>query len=204
MDSQAEAQALAEVKRDQDTVQALAQKQLAERMASQAYHDQGQPSADADKLLTEAKRLAEQMETSQSESEVESLERRLLDLEAQSSLAASGSELARAHNDQVAALEKRLAELQKGFGSSQSAPVAGRRVKRIDIEGLSSAARDELLSKLPVHVGDTMAEDSMEKLAAVAKQFDEHLSWSVFTTSDGQVEIRIETRGSSDRREPPQ
>jgi outer membrane protein assembly factor BamA len=71
---------------------------------------------------------------------------------------------------------------------------AGRRLKAIDIQGLTSASRDELLAKLPVHVGDTLAEDSMDKVEAAVKLFDRHLALSMFTTDDGQVEIRLEAR----------
>jgi hypothetical protein len=64
--------------------------------------------------------------------------------------------------------------------------------------------RDELLAKLPAHVGDILAEDSMEKVAAAVKQFDEHLGLSMLTTHDGQVEIRIAAPGSWAGGEPRQ
>jgi hypothetical protein len=75
-------------------------------------------------------------------------------------------------------------------------------LKTIDIQGLSSAVRDELLAKLPVHVGDTLAEDSMEKVAAAVKQFDEHLGLSMLTTPYGQAKIRITAPGSGHGSEP--
>jgi hypothetical protein len=53
-------------------------------------------------------------------------------------------------------------------------------------------------------VGDTLAEDSMDKVRAALKQFDEHLGLAMFTTRDGQVEIRIAAPGSSGSLEPPQ
>ena len=102
----------------------------------------------------------------------------------------------------MAAMEKRLAELQAGLSDSHDAAMfVGRRLKIIDIQSVSSAARDELLAKLPVHVGDTLAEDSMERVEATVKQFDEHLGLSVLTTHDGQVEIHITAPGSGDARE---
>jgi len=60
---------------------------------------------------------------------------------------------------------------------------------------LGAAAREELLAKLPVHVGDTLAEDSMQKIEAVTKQFDEHLGLSMCTVSNGEVEVRITAPG---------
>jgi hypothetical protein len=40
-------------------------------------------------------------------------------------------------------------------------------------------------------VGDTLAEDSMEKVQQAVTQFDEHLGLSILTNREGQVEIRI-------------
>jgi hypothetical protein len=225
-----------EAKREQDLVQALVQKKLAENMAKQARTLQGEQSADASKLQADAKRLAGQIAKARAaakmasedfastlaelqarqllradsalaearNSQIAVLEKRLADLHARQLLSAD-SALRDARNSQMAALENRLAELRDGLGSFQGvAMFAGRRLKSIDIRGLASAARDELLAKLPVHVGDTLAEDSMDKVGAALKQFDEHLALSMFTTRDGQVEIRIAAPGSKDGLEPPQ
>jgi TonB family protein len=231
-----QARTLLEAKREQDLVQALVQKKLAENMAKQARTLQGEQSADASKLQADAKRLAGQIAKARAaakmasedfastlaelqarqllradsalaearNSQIAVLEKRLADLHARQLLSAD-SALRDARNSQMAALENRLAELRDGLGSFQGvAMFAGRRLKSIDIRGLASAARDELLAKLPVHVGDTLAEDSMDKVGAALKQFDEHLALSMFTTRDGQVEIRIAAPGSKDGLEPPQ
>jgi len=42
-----------------------------------------------------------------------------------------------------------------------------------------------------VQEGDTLSADSLNKVEAAVKQFDEHLSLSMTTDADGQVEIRI-------------
>ena len=200
-----QARALAEAKREQDLVQALVQKRVAENMAKQARTLQGEQSADASKLQADAKRLAGQMAKARAEAESANLEQSLAQLQALKNLAGADSALTEARMNQLAAVEKQLAELRDGLGSFQGAAIfAGRRLTSIDIRGLTSAARDELLAKLPVHVGDTMAEDSMEKAGAALKQFDEHLALSMFTTRDGQVGIRIAAPGSKDGLEPPQ
>ena len=202
----AEGRAAAEAKRAQDLVQALVQKGLAEQMAKQARALQGEQSAEASKLLDDAKRLADQVDKARAEAKMSSadLASSLAELQARQLLSAD-SVLTDAGNSQLAALEKRLAELRDGLGGFRGvAMFAGRRLKRININGLSGAARDELLAKLPVHVGDTLGEDSMEKVGAALKQFDEHLGLSMFTTRDGQVEIRITAPGSSGSLEPPQ
>jgi TonB family protein len=193
-------------------------------------------SAGASRLQADAKRLAEQMDKARAEakmasedlastlaelearqllradstltdarnSQIAAMEKRLAELQALKNLAGADSALTEARRNQLAAVEKQLAELRDGLASFQGAAIfAGRRLKSIDIRGLTSAARDELLAKLPVHVGDTMAEDSMEKAGAALKQFDEHLALSMVTTRDGQVEIRITAPGSRDGLEPP-
>jgi TonB family protein len=225
--AEAEARARADAKREQDTVeamlQALARKQLAanlaEKMAEQAYNLQKQ-AGDAAELHTEAKKLAKQMEIMQAErnllfaelsqsqrnAQAEVLERQLQELRSQAAaLAGNASVLADSRSAQIEAINKRLAEMRAEFGDFHgSAMFAGRRLKTIDIRGLDSAVRDELLAHLPVHVGDTLAEDSMEKVQAAVKQFDEHLGLSMFTTRDGQAEIRIAAQGYGDSFEPHQ
>jgi hypothetical protein len=178
-------------------------------MARQARNLQSRQSADAFELQNDARKLL--AEKAQLDHEVArgkyaellaerslqagQLQSQLAALRDQQSLLASAASLTDARASQIAALEKRLADLQGGFGSLHGAAMfAGRRLKAIDIQGLTSASRDELLAKLPVHVGDTLAEDSMDKVEAAVKLFDRHLALSMFTTDDGQVEIRLEAR----------
>jgi TonB family protein len=209
----AEARALAQAKREQELVDAIVQKKVAESMAEsmarQARNLQSRQSADAFELQNDARKLL--AEKAQLDHEVArgklaellaerslqagQLESQLAALRDQQSLLSSAASLTDARASQIAALEKRLADLQAGFGGFHGAAMfAGRRLKAIDIQGLTTASRDELLSKLPLHVGDTLAEDSMDKVEAAVKLFDRHLALSMFTTDDGQVEIRLEAR----------
>jgi hypothetical protein len=181
-------------------VDALVQKQLAESMAEHARTAQSRQLADASELQAGAKILADDMEAAQAEKltlrplQTVLLEHELQVLQKQAAeLAGSATELTDIRAAQKAALEKRLAELQDD--SHGAAMFVGRRLKIIDIQGLSSAVRDELLAKLPARVGDVLAEDSMEKVEAAVKQFDEHLGLSMLTTHDGQVEIHITAPG---------
>ncbi|MGA2135506.1 MAG: TonB family protein [Bryobacteraceae bacterium] len=48
-------------------------------------------------------------------------------------------------------------------------------LKAIRIDGLSDSARDELLQRLPVHIGDTVDQDVMRSVAKTARDFDDHL-----------------------------
>ena len=209
----AEARALAEAQRRQAQLQALVQIQLAESMAEQARNLQ-MKARDASELEAEARKLAGQAEKLQAEharlyaelsqsqrtAQAQELERQLQVLRNRVAALAANNSL----SDQMAELEKRLAELQVGLSRdfSGAAMFAGRKLKTIEIRGLSNASRDELLAKLPVHVGDTLAEDSMEKVNAAVKRFDADLGLSMFTTRDGQVEMRIFTPDSSDSWDP--
>jgi TonB family protein len=226
----AEARALVAAKREQDLVEALVRKQLVEKMAEQARTLQNRQSAGASELRTEARKLGELMDTARAEGELASAElaeslaqqdragqlqwtaqagelaHQLQVLRKQAAaIAGTNSALTDARTAQMAAMAKKLAELQAGFGDFHGAAMfAGRRLRTIHVQGLTSQVRDELLAKLPVHVGDTLAEDSMEKVEAAVKQFDEHLELWMFTTRDGQAEIRIAAPGSSGRLEPRQ
>lgn len=61
-------------------------------------------------------------------------------------------------------------------------------LQRIEIEGLSDTAQDELLQRLPVHVGDTIDADSMQSVAQAVRAFDDHLV--VYTRrADGALQI---------------
>ena len=51
----------------------------------------------------------------------------------------------------------------------------GKRVRGIYIGGLSDQARNDLMSRLPVHTGDTFAADTMDRVRTVVHEFDEHL-----------------------------
>ena len=186
---EAQARALAEAQLEQARVQALVQKQLAESMAEQARNLQRQQTADSGELQAEAKQLKELMERAQRDREL--------------SFAKSYADQAQELENQLRALQGTVTAGRNGFYFPGSI-FTGRKLKSIDFQGLSAAARDELLARLPVHVGDTLAEDSMEKVQAAVKQFDERLGLSMFTARDGQVKIRIAAPDSSGNSEPPQ
>ncbi|HLY19961.1 MAG TPA: M56 family metallopeptidase [Bryobacteraceae bacterium] len=48
-------------------------------------------------------------------------------------------------------------------------------LKSIQVEGLSAAARDELLQRLTVHVGDTVDPEAMRTMTETVRGFDDHL-----------------------------
>jgi TonB family protein len=87
-----------------------------------------------------------------------------------------------------------LAQLTQRLGA---AALEGKRVSRISIGGLSEQSRNELTSRLPVHVGDTMAADSLDRVRAAAREFDEHLNVGTATTPNGEVSLMIQMPGSA-------
>lgn len=208
------ARARLESKRARDLTDAFVQKELAEKMAEQASELEAQQldagselQGQARKLSEEqAQKLAEMLEKAKVDQKLET--EKLDQLLAQAALDRQQSmgdvdKILRDH--QMEALQKRMAEMQAGLSGFRGAAIfAGRKLKTIKVEGLSSAARDELLAKLPVHVGDILAADSMENIEAATKRFDEHLGLSMFTSRDGQVVIRITAPGSDDNLESPQ
>ena len=52
-------------------------------------------------------------------------------------------------------------------------------LKSIQIDGLTPAARDELLQRLPAHEGDTVNADVIASLTKTVRAFDEHLNVSL-------------------------
>ena len=74
-------------------------------------------------------------------------------------------------------------------------PVAGKRVSEIYIGGVSDQVRSNLMSRLPVHAGDTLAADSMDRLLAVVHEFDEHLNVGFAAISNGEVGVTIQMFG---------
>ncbi len=100
---------------------------------------------------------------------------------------AAGTGLATA----AASTEKLRAEAAAQNQARQGASLEGRNVKVLTISGLSQPLHDELMSKLPIHQGDTISKSLLEQTTRVAKEFDAHLT--VFAapsgTSDAVVQI---------------
>lgn len=208
----AELRAVAEAARERATAGSLMNKQAAEDLEREMREFRAQQHAAGADAELQAKRMAEltllarKMQRDRQQAaedtdldQVRELENQLRVLQSQQGA------LTDEHNAGIAELEKRLAESRAALNSLQvQGPMfAGRRLKSITIQGdgLPRASRDELLSQLPVHVGDVLAEDSYERIEAAVKRFDEHLGLSMFTTHDGQVEIRITPPHSDDLRQ---
>jgi hypothetical protein len=72
----------------------------------------------------------------------------------------------------------------------------GSKVAAIEIRGLSDAAGNDLLGRLPVHEGDTLTEQSIEGVGRAIRQFDEHLEFNYGWEPEGVV-LRIHPAGAA-------
>jgi TonB family protein len=70
-------------------------------------------------------------------------------------------------------------------------------LQRIEIEGLSTSAHDELLQRLPIHVGDTVDGEVMQSVLSTARAFDEHLAaWVKRDAGVVQIALMPQIAGS--------
>ena len=84
-----------------------------------------------------------------------------------------------------------------------SANVDGSVVKGIRVFGLSDQVTQDLISKLPIRVGETLTQQLMEATSAAIRRFDEHLEHQWLPTEDNTVEMRIVAPGFREIRRRP-
>ena len=90
----------------------------------------------------------------------------------------------------LAELRAQATNVEQYVGQLRSGSWSGRTLKSIVVLGLSDPIRSDLLARLPVHEGDTFAEDSYAKIAAAVREFDEHLVVSArFAGSEATLTI---------------
>ena len=106
-----------------------------------------------------------------------------------------------ARKGKIEAMQKFLEEMRAGMQNFRGPSFAGRRVKSISVIGLTGPQRDELLARLPVHVGDMLTDESMAQIEEAVKRFDEHLGIAMETVSGGQAVIRITAPGSAEEKD---
>jgi len=87
--------------------------------------------------------------------------------------------------------EKERAEAAMQNKLQQRAALEGRSVRSVSVSGLPQQQRDELMSKLPIHAGDTISKELMEKTTSVVKEFDEHLTVFAAPTGTNEAAIQI-------------
>jgi TonB family protein len=90
----------------------------------------------------------------------------------------------------------RVGAVPKG-GRISPPSLEGKRLSGIYIGGLSLQARNDLTARLPLRPGDTLSADSMDRVRAVVREFDEHLSVGTGTNSNEEVFLTIQMPGSA-------
>jgi TonB family protein len=83
-----------------------------------------------------------------------------------------------------------------GVPSQQS--LAGKTLKALRVMGISDDAKSRLLSRLPVHEGDILADDSFELVAKAVRDYDEHMNVAISRLGpDGGIGFMIFAPGSN-------
>jgi TonB family protein len=96
-----------------------------------------------------------------------------------------------------AASMARLQAMQREFESTplprrrERPNLAGLTLKAINTGSLPENVRNDLLSRLPVRVGDTLSSEVIRQTETAVRQYDEHLRFEYVSTADGQAELRI-------------
>jgi beta-lactamase regulating signal transducer with metallopeptidase domain len=104
-----------------------------------------------------------------------------------------------------AALVAKLQALQREFESTplprrwERPNFVGLTLKAINTGSLPENARNDLLSRLPVRVGDTLSSEAIRQTEGTVHAYDEHLRFEYVSTADGQAELRIIVPGAERR-----
>jgi protein TonB len=87
-------------------------------------------------------------------------------------------------------------------GKKGEAPPSTLTLKSIAVVGLSDEARGEVLSRLPVHEGDTVTPGLLPKIVQALHQYDEHLNVQLRPASPGEATLTIITDANTVRTTP--
>jgi TonB family protein len=105
-----------------------------------------------------------------------------------------------------AALMARLQAMQREFESTplprrgwERTNISGLMLKAINTGSLPENVRNDLLSRLPIRVGDTLSSEVIRQTETAVRVYDEHLNFEYVSTADGQAELRIIVPGAERR-----
>jgi TonB family protein len=94
---------------------------------------------------------------------------------------------------QIDEMKAKLAQMAaRNSGSSNT-----RILKRISIAGLPDSARDELASRLSLHIGDTLSEQSLAAAREAVSQYDPHLRFNFRVQPNGESSLEIVVPGAA-------
>ena len=72
-----------------------------------------------------------------------------------------------------------------------------RTVREIVVRDVTDSARQALLQRLPVHQGDPLTDDNIDRLVQEMRAFDEHLRLNISSLADNGAAIEISSRTAS-------
>jgi len=101
----------------------------------------------------------------------------------------SGERAAAQVAEQAAKVREQVAELERQTGKSHS--VVGRVLARIDVVGLSTEQREHLVSQLPMRIGDTLSQESVEIVGRTIRGFDPKLRFELVPVDYSQAVLKI-------------
>ena len=93
-----------------------------------------------------------------------------------------------------AELQANVKALQSRLGPSSA---EGKRLSRVVTNGLSDSVRNDLLSRLPVHEGDTLNANSLEAVRKSVREFDEHMNLGTAFNPNGDVTLMLSVPGAA-------
>ena len=90
------------------------------------------------------------------------------------------------------------ANVRAGVQEEASGPpsLEGKRLSHIVTAGMTDSARNDLLSRLPVHEGDILNADSLERVRRIVREFDEHMNVGTVLNPNGEVALMLSVPGA--------
>ena len=82
-------------------------------------------------------------------------------------------------------------------GSLVPPSLEGKRLTHIVTGGMTDSARNDLLSRIPVHEGDILNADSLERVRGIVREFDEHMNVGTGINANGEVTLMLSVPGAA-------
>jgi protein TonB len=82
---------------------------------------------------------------------------------------------------------------RKGIGMPS---LEGKRLSHIITAGMTDSTRNDLLSRIPLHEGDILNADSLERVRRVVREFDEHMNVGTVTNANGEISLVLSVQGA--------
>jgi protein TonB len=82
---------------------------------------------------------------------------------------------------------------RKGIGPPW---LEGKRLSHIITAGMTDSVRSDLLSRIPVHEGDILNADLLERVRRIVREFDEHMNVATGVNANGEVTLILSVPGA--------